>query len=389
MRILMNKLMNKFYELAVTNGMQKKSGFWTGVKGQELKKEILQNKQLNEFKTFQEKRWALFNKTLIRPRCYCGNLTPFVRTNYQETCSIKCASNLQKNRNKFKQTCLERYGVENPMKCETTKNKIKQTCLERYGVENPRQSEEIKRKSVETCRDRYGVDYTVQAEAIKEKIKQTNIERYGVDFIFQSEAIKEKIKQTNIERYGVENPQQNKKIRQKSKDKQIELYGKDGWNPQKVENTNMKKYGVKTPFQAEEIKEKIKQTNIERYGVEYPMQSSIVFQKSQKYKQKDFIFKNGKAVKVIGYEPLALKILEEIFDIDDIIVNPKFTISYQTKKYHPDIYIKSKNLLIEVKSEYTFKKDYEKNMKKREASISQGFSFEFWVFDKNLVLSIS
>lgn len=35
---------------------------------------------------------------------------------------------------KKKQTCLERYGVENPIQLEEIKQKINQTCLERYGV---------------------------------------------------------------------------------------------------------------------------------------------------------------------------------------------------------------------------------------------------------------
>ena len=61
-------------------------------------------------------------------------------------------------------------------------DKLKNTCLEKYGVDNVRKSKEI-----------------------KDKIKSTNIEKYGFENVFQSEFIKDKIKTTNIEKYGVEN----------------------------------------------------------------------------------------------------------------------------------------------------------------------------------------
>ena len=37
---------------------------------------------------------------------------------------------------KTKNTCLEKYGVDNPMKLNIVKEKSKQTCLEKYGVDN-------------------------------------------------------------------------------------------------------------------------------------------------------------------------------------------------------------------------------------------------------------
>lgn len=46
---------------------------------------------------------------------------------------------------KIKNTCLEKYGVQNPYQITFVKEKIKKTCLERYGVENYSKSEEYKR----------------------------------------------------------------------------------------------------------------------------------------------------------------------------------------------------------------------------------------------------
>ena len=60
------------------------------------------------------------------------------------------------------------------------KEKLKQTCLEKYGVEYILQSKEIREKSKQTCLEKYGVEFSAQADVVKEKIKQTCLKRYGV-----------------------------------------------------------------------------------------------------------------------------------------------------------------------------------------------------------------
>lgn len=93
------------------------------------------------------------------------------------------------NKEKSKQTCLERYGVDNPMKLELNKEKSKQTCLERYGSEyylNSQQylfiKDECKEKSKQTCLERYGGLNSMSSDEIKNKVKQTCLERYGVEW---------------------------------------------------------------------------------------------------------------------------------------------------------------------------------------------------------------
>ena len=190
----------------------------------------------------------------------------------------------------------------------------------------------------------YGVDCNLQLENTKELIKQTNIERYGVEYASQSPEIKERVKQTNLNRYGVTNP-----------------------------------------FSSGKIKDKIKQTNIERYGFENAMQNSMVFSKSQKksYYYKEYMWDTGEISMVQGYEPIVLKELEGqgvmyaevVTTIKDI---PHFFYEFngQTHKYIPDIYIPSKNLIIEVKSEYTMKLHYERNLLKFKAVVDAGFNFK-------------
>jgi hypothetical protein len=47
---------------------------------------------------------------------------------------------------KYKQTSLQKYGVEFTTQSKKVKDKIKQVCLEKYGVENPSQLKETKEK---------------------------------------------------------------------------------------------------------------------------------------------------------------------------------------------------------------------------------------------------
>ena len=54
----------------------------------------------------------------------------------------------------------------------------------------------------------------------------------------------------------------------------------------------------------------------------------------------------------------------------------------QSKIYLPDIYIKTYNKIIEVKSKYTYLIEESKNIVKKETCISMGIDFEFWIIDK-------
>lgn len=75
------------------------------------------------------------------------------------------------------------------------------------------------------------------------------------------------------------------------------------------------------------------------------------------------------------------------YDEDDIIVGVDniineigfFHYNYEGKihRYYPDIYIKSENKVIEVKSTYTFNKEKEKNLLKRESVLNKKINFKF------------
>lgn len=77
---------------------------------------------------------------------------------------------LPETREKYRKTCLEKYGVENLFQSEQIKNKIKETLLNKYGVEHPLQSKEFKEKFKKTCNERFGVDYPSQNPEVRKSI---------------------------------------------------------------------------------------------------------------------------------------------------------------------------------------------------------------------------
>jgi len=312
-----------------------------------------------------------------------------------EKYGVKCSLQAEKVKEKIKKTCLEKYGIEIPTKSEEVKEKTRKTNLEKYGVKNPLQSEEIKEKSRKTMIERYGVEIPAKSEKIREKTRKTNLERYGVEIPAKSEKIRQKMKETMMERYGVENPLQSEEVKEKIRETNIERYGFS--NPmycedikEKVRQTNLKRRGVEYPSQCENVKDKIRKTNIERYGCPVSSQNPEVAEKNSKscYKSKPYTFPSGKIIKIQGYEHYALDELAKTYSEEDIITGctnvPK--ISYEDLEgknhvHYPDIFIKSENRLIEVKSTWTAEKKKDCIFLKQNKAKEMGYVYEIWIYD--------
>ena len=395
----------------------------------------------NKLKQYGDEHNIIFNKdysndklnrdTIIKAKCLGYNCDCDVQVSYRSFVKtgcfcIKCknkiryekikASNLEKYghehpmqcedlKTKMKATNLERYGHEHPMQREDVKNKIKVTNLERYGHEHPFQSEDVKDKIKATNLERYGHEYATQSEEVKDKVKVTNIERHGHEYPMQREDVKDKIKATNLERYGHEHSSQCEDVKDKMKATNIERYGYEySFQSEdvrhKIKATNLERYGHEHAIQCEDVKNKIKATNLERHGHESPMQNAKVFEKNKSscYKKKEYVFPSGRTNLVQGYEPQALDILIKQHQEDDIVTDNIeietlcgsiwYTFENKKHRYYPDIYIKSSNTIIEIKSTYTFEVKKEINLKKRQACIEAGVNFEFWVMnEKGEILS--
>ena len=214
-----------------------------------------------------------------------GKETPFLKLSkgYQKHCCAKCAQLNLITREKIKETNLERYGEETPLKLDCVREKTnesiwtdkirekrKQTNLKRYDVEYPSQSKEIKEKIKQTKLERYGVENYNNCE----KAKETNLERYGVEFIFQlndvhekgtqyawSNDAREKREQTNLKKYGTKNVYQSNHAKEKSKQTKLERYGNENYNNnEKYKQTCIERYGIDCALNTHESRQKALQT---------------------------------------------------------------------------------------------------------------------------------
>jgi len=205
---------------------------------------------------------------------------------------------------------------------------------------------------------------------VREACKKTTFERLGIEHNFASRDVIEAKKKTWLQKYGVDNPAKSPEINSKSMKTKIDRYGEE-W--------------LKTSFQRN-MKSK--------YGVDSWVQIPKLYKKfSEKNSNKKYTLPSGREIHVQGYEPWALDIL--LLDIDENNINVhldvpsiKYEMEGKIKIHYPDIFISSKNLLIDVKSGYTFKSAYEKNMMKAKSTVQQGFIYQFWIFDKDKKLEI-
>jgi len=310
-----------------------------------LEKLCLRDECIVDFTTIEK-----YNRNIkVNFICKCGNThnkTFRVINNFGGFCKICTKS---KRKEKVKQTCIERYGVENPMQNPEIRDKIKQTCFNNFGVEHPAQSQEVKDKMNITCIERYGVAHPSQLQYFKDKSRQTCFNNFGVEHPAQSQEVKDKSRQTCIERYGVAHP-----------------------------------------LQSQEIKDKVKQTCIKKYGVENLSQNPEIFEKALKnsYNIKEFTFPCSNIIQVQGYEPFLLDILvKEGYIFEDIIVKRTsvqeiwYEKNNKKSRYFCDIYIPKTNTIYEVKSNWTYKNNIEVNLLKKQACIDAGYNFELWIFD--------
>jgi len=200
------------------------------------------------------------------------------------------------------------------------------------------------------------------------------LEKYGTEYVLQSYIIKNKSKITNIAKYGVENPQQNIIIKNKTME------------------TNLLKYGYKTPMCNEIIKDKMIKLNILKYGVPHHSQNVDIASKmlNSSYNKKTYTLPSGKIINYQGYENFAFDQLINIENIDenDLITNraevPEiwYLDNNNVKRRHfVDIYIKSQNRCIEVKSIWTHQS---KNnvLEKQKAALDLGYNYKIWIFNK-------
>ena len=125
-----------------------------------------------------------------------------IKQTNKEKYGYEFVSQSEECKNKVKQTCLEKYGSEYYL----TSKDCKQKTIEKFGVDNYRKTDECKQlvskynkehkyelleKRKKTCLERYGVDNPLKVKKIRERVTKTCLKKYGAPLYIQSKEYKQ------------------------------------------------------------------------------------------------------------------------------------------------------------------------------------------------------
>lgn len=279
--------------------------------------------------------------TKLSPKCECGSPLSFYQKTetYANSCGhAKCVG---------KSVSTTKQNLPEEIKKQQSKN---YSNAQHQKTKEQRQAEVDKKK--ETYIKNYGVNWA-SAIVQKEKSANTKLERYG------------NLKFNNSTQSALRN--RNKSVDEKNK-----------------------------------INERRRKTNLERHGVENCFLKLGVKEKAAKSNSigRDYTLPSDKIIGVRGYEDLALDVLLQDYNENELAMHdsktiyqlPIFTYTDHRRhilKYYPDIYIPSENRIIEVKSRWwwdgfgreKYKSRLLNNLKKRKAVLDKGYNYEVWLFE--------
>ena len=146
----------------------------------------------------------------------CGKKTQFI--SYKQGYRVGCCEDHTKRLNN-----LKKYGVQNVMQLDQNKNKFKKTMLEKYGVTSSLKNPELLKKMHNTMNNQGGIG--AANPTIKTSMIKTNQQKYGVHNVMQDPATRHKFNTTMLQKYGVKNALENNSINQKRIDTTIARFG--------------------------------------------------------------------------------------------------------------------------------------------------------------------
>lgn len=281
---------------------------------------------------------------------------------------------------KFRATNLEIYGEEIPLRAQAVKDKRAKANTAKFGGASPMASVAVREKRAQTNRERYGNAGAMSSE-VMERRESTVQERYGVANVFQAEEVQDRIRETLQTVYGVAHHMQRAdyKILMSEKAKESD--------PQR-RATMVARYGVEFAMQGEQGRAAYRATCLSRFGATHSRKNSAFFRTIKKgmFGFKPYTLPSGRVLHLQGYEGLVLTELlatypESAFDFDTLPAVPYVDPQGRERVYHPDIFIPGENLIIEVKSWWTLKENYELNRAKQLACIAAGYRYQFHIKD--------
>lgn len=180
---------------------------------------------------------------------------------------------------------IKLYGAPSNISRKESIEKKNKTFQEKYGGA-PAKNKEVLQKMKNTCKEKYNVENPFASKEIQEKIKEKNKRNLGVEYPMQNKKCVEKAQQTNLEKYGEKYNFCEEDIHNKAVEKSIS----DESIKKRVENTDYeeiaRKVSEKRKNETEEQKnhriEESKKTNLERYGSEWYQQTEEFISESHK-----------------------------------------------------------------------------------------------------------
>ena len=237
------------------------------------------------------------NKMKLKYRCQCGEEAEIVLNDLRRgrLCML-CRGE------RTKETCMEKYNVENTFQAEVFKERSRQTNIERLGVPYPQQSEVVRSKTEKTSLEKYGVKRAFCLPEVYQKIRKIHKEKYGVEYPLQCKEIQEKIDVIFQQNIGAKRPFLSDSFLAQMEDKyghkffgcterykeiMLDKYGAESFVESEAFRQQMlDKYGTEYFIQSEECKKQM----LEKYGVEHYIQSdSFKTQMLDKYGTEYFI----------------------------------------------------------------------------------------------------
>lgn len=231
---------------------------------------------------------------------------------YQKHCCNRCAQFDPETTQTKKNTTFKRHGDSNYRNPEKTK----QTYINNYGVEHPMKSNEYKKQLAQHNLEEYGYEWWYQSNDCKQRQIQAIKNQCGEDIVnvFQATSVKKKLRETWMKNYGVDNPSKDPRIKAKKK--------------VSTQKTSIERYGTLWPIQNPEVFKKVKRKLIYN-DIQFDSFSEIAY----------YIWLTDNNIK-FEYQP-----------------NITFEYEYDNVKhyYHPDFLLIDNNEIVEIKNKNTFK----------------------------------
>jgi len=252
----------------------------------EIKNLYTKENPLEIFSIEEAKLQSYSQKIYVKFICEdCGKISQKLAISVVNTKSLTCSGCARKR------TYIERFGVDNPAKLQSSKDKVIKTCQDKYGTDSPLQNTEVKDKIVKTNLERRGVACSLQDPKVRALGSKTKLKIYG-DANYNNP---KKASETNLDRFGTTSPSKNLEIKERGIETSIKLYGNrcplmnvDIRN--KANFTMRKNYGenILNVFQAEPIKAQCRATLKEKTGYEYTMQDPATRKKARRSSGQSF-----------------------------------------------------------------------------------------------------